>query len=289
VRISQRGWHFSISDMPADAVKADTHNLAKRIRIHALRMTAKGGAAHIGSVFSCADILAVLYGAVLNVDAERPTDSGRDRFILSKGHAGAGLYAVLAERGFFPTEKLQTHYQNGSDLSGHVSHRLPGVDLSTGALGHGLSVAAGMAYGGRLDHRSHRVFCLLSDGECNEGSTWEAILFAGHHRLDNIVAIVDYNRIQGIAPVSEVLDLAPFPEKWTSFGWSVRLVDGHSHSDLRKAMTELPFTPGKPSCLIAQTTKGKGVSFMEDTVLWHYRIARGVEFDAALEELERPR
>jgi transketolase len=275
--------------MPADAVKADTHNLAKRIRIHALRMTSKGGAAHIGSVFSCADILAVLYGAVLNVDAERPADPRRDRFILSKGHAGAGLYAVLAERGFFPTEKLQTHYQDGSDLSGHVSHRLPGVDLSTGALGHGLSVAAGMAYGGRLDHRSHRVFCLLSDGECNEGSTWEAILFAGHHRLDNIVAIVDYNRIQGIAPVSEVLDLAPFPEKWTSFGWSVRLVDGHSHSDLSKAMTELPFTPGKPSCLIAQTTKGNGVSFMEDTVLWHYRIPRGVEFDAALEELERPR
>jgi transketolase len=162
------------------------------------------------------------------------------------------------------------------------------VDLSTGALGHGLSVASGMAYAARLDRCSHRVFCLLSDGECNEGSTWEAIMFAGHHGLDNLVAIVDYNRIQGIAPVSEVLELEPFPEKWTSFGWSVREVDGHSHADLGKALADVPFTPGKPSCLIARTTKGKGVSFMENTVLWHYRIPRGAEFDAALKELEEP-
>jgi transketolase len=273
--------------MPQNAAQADTQTLAKRIRVHGLHMTGSGGAAHIGSVFSCADILAVLYGAVLNVRAEAPEDPGRDRFVLSKGHAGAGLYAALAERGFFPQEKLQTHYQDGSDLSGHVSHRLPGVDLSTGALGHGLSVAAGMALAAERDGRSHRVFCLLSDGECNEGSTWEAILFAGHHGLDKLVAIVDYNRIQGLGPVSEVLELAPFPEKWASFGWSVRVVDGHSHSDLKQALKEVPFTPGKPSCLIAQTTKGKGVSFMEDTVLWHYRIPRGVEFDAALEELEQ--
>jgi transketolase len=266
----------------------DTRALARKIRIHALRMTSAGGAAHIGSVFSCADILAVLYNGVLNVDPAAPADPGRDRFILSKGHAGAGLYAVLAERGFFPIEKLQTHYQDGSDLSGHVSHRLPGVDLSTGTLGHGLSVATGMAYAGTLDHRSHRVFCLLSDGELNEGSTWEAILFAGHRGLDNLVAIVDYNRIQGLAPVSEVIELEPLPEKWTSFGWSVRVVDGHSHSDLSRALAELPFTPGKPSCLIARTTKGKGVSFMENTVLWHYRIARDGEFDGALEELNRP-
>jgi transketolase len=264
--------------------------LAQAIRIHALRMTSAGGASHIGSVFSCADILAVLYGAVLygailNVDPAAPADPNRDRFILSKGHAGAGLYAVLAERGFFPLEKLETHYQDGSDLSGHVSHHVPGVDLSTGALGHGLSVAAGMAYAAALDRRSHRVFCLLSDGELNEGSTWEAILFAGHHALDNLVAIVDYNRIQGLAPVSEVIDLDPLPEKWTSFGWSVRVVDGHNHADLSSTLSELPFTPGRPSCLIARTIKGKGVSFMEDSVLWHYRIPRGAEFDAALEEL----
>jgi transketolase len=272
--------------MATQALETDTCALAKRIRIHALRMTNRGGGSHIGAIFSCADILSVLYGGILNVGPQAPADPGRDRFVLSKGHAGGGLYAVLAERGFFPVEKLQTHYQDGSDLSGHVSHKLPGVDLSTGALGHGLSVAAGMAYVARLDRRSHRVFCLLSDGECNEGSTWEAILFAGHHGLDNLITIVDYNRIQGIAPVSEVLELEPFSEKWTSFGWSVREVDGHSHPDLRRALEDVPFTPGKPSCLIARTTKGKGVSFMENTVLWHYRIPRGAEFDAALKELE---
>jgi transketolase len=272
--------------VPPNAVETDTRALAKKIRIHALRMTGAGGAAHIGSIFSCADILSVLYGAVLNVDPTAPSDPGRDRFVLSKGHAGAGLYAVLAERGFFPVDKLATHYQDGSDLSGHVSNRLPGVDLSTGALGHGLSVAAGMAYAGALDRRSHRVFCLLSDGELNEGSTWEAILFAGHHGLDNLIAIVDYNRIQGLAPVSEVLELEPLPEKWTSFGWGVRVVDGHSHSDLRETLALIPFTPGRPSCLIARTTKGKGVSFMENTVLWHYRIPRAAQFDAALQELE---
>lgn len=248
-------------------------------------MTSAGGSSHIGSILSCADVLAVLYGGVLNVDPEAPKDPGRDRFVLSKGHAGAGLYAALAERGFFPVEKLQTHYQDGSDLSGHVSHKVPGVDLSTGALGHGLSVAAGMAYAARLDRRANRVFCLLSDGECNEGSTWEAIQFAGHHELDNLVAIVDYNRIQGIAPVSDVIELEPFPEKWTSFGWNVQVVDGHNHSELRLALANVPLARGKPSCVIARTAKGKGVSFMEDSVLWHYRTARGNEFDDAVKEL----
>ena len=266
---------------------SDTENLAKSIRTHALEMTSVGGAAHIGAIFSCADILAVLYGGVLNVDPREPKHPDRDRFILSKGHAGGGLYAVLAERGFFHTEKLQTHYQNGSDLSGHVSHKLPGIEVSTGALGHGLSIASGMAYAGKLRGAKHRAMCLLSDGECDEGSTWEAVLFAAQHRLSNLVAIVDYNRIQGISPISEVLELEPFADKWTSFGWSVREVDGHDHAALRGALEAVPFAPGKPSCLIARTVKGKGVSFMENSVLWHYRIPRGAEFDAALAELER--
>jgi len=175
----------------------DSSTLARRIRLHALRMTNRGGGAHIGAVFSCADILAVLYSGVLNVDPANPRAPHRDRFVLSKGHAGAGLYAALAEEGFFPVKELLSHYADGSRLSGHVSHEVPGVDLSTGSLGHGLSVACGMAYAARLDGRSHRVFCLLSDGECDEGSTWEAALFAAHHGLDNLVAIVDYNRIQG--------------------------------------------------------------------------------------------
>lgn len=265
----------------------DTRKLAKQIRLHALRMTSRGGGAHVGAAFSCADLLAVLYGGVLNVHPRDPSRPDRDRFVLSKGHAGAALYAALAERGFFPVEKLKTHYMNGSDLCGHVSHKdIPGVEVSTGSLGHGLSIAAGMAYAARLEGARHRVFVLLSDGECDEGSTWEAALFAAHHGLSNLVAIVDYNRIQGIAPVSEVLELEPFADKWTAFGWAIREADGHDHEALRTALGAVPFAPGKPSCLIAHTTKGKGVSFMENTVLWHYRIPRGAEFDAALAELE---
>lgn len=275
------------SGIDTEAVPPPSVGLAKQIRTHSLRMTSRGGGSHIGAVFSCADILAVLYSGVLQVDPEDPSAPSRDRFVLSKGHAGAGLYAVLAERGFFPVKALDTHYQDGSELNGHVSHFVPGVELSTGALGHGLSVAAGMAYVAKLDNRPHRVFCLLSDGECDEGSTWEAILFAAHHKLSNLVAIVDYNKIQGLDRVADVLELAPFPEKWMSFGWNVREVDGHDHFGLHQHLTTVPFSPEQPSCLIAHTTKGKGVSFMEDKVLWHYRIPRGIEFDAALCELER--
>jgi transketolase len=264
----------------------DSRALAKRIRTHALRITSTGGGSHIGAIFSCTDILAVLYGGILKVDPAAPDHLGRDRFVLSKGHAAGGLYAALAENGFFPIEKLQTYYQDGSDLSGHVSHKLPGVDASTGALGHGLSISAGMAYAGKLKQAEHRVFCLLSDGECDEGSTWEAVLFAAHHGLSNLVAIVDYNRIQGISPISEVIGLDPFADKWTAFGWAVKEVDGHDHEALHRAFAAVPFVAGKPSCLIAHTTKGKGVSFMENSVLWHYRIPRGAEFDAALSELE---
>jgi transketolase len=263
-----------------------TRELASKIRVHALRMTSSGGGSHIGSIFSCADILAVLYGRVLRVDPGAPASPRRDRFVLSKGHAGAGLYAALAERGFFPPGLLAAHYRDGSALSGHVSHALPGVEVSTGSLGHGLPIAAGMAYSGQLRSSPHRVFSLLSDGECDEGSTWEAALFAAHHGLSNLVAIVDYNRIQGLAPVSEVLELEPFADKWKAFGWAVREADGHDHESLRTDLDAAPFAPGKPSCLIAHTTKGKGVSFMENTVLWHYRIPRGAEFEVALAELE---
>ena len=264
----------------------DTTALAKRLRIHALRMTSAGGGSHIGAIFSCADILAVLYGGVLSVSPTEPKAVGRDRFVLSKGHSGGGLYAALAERGFFPREMLLTHYQNGSELSGHVSHKLPGVDVSTGSLGHGLSIAAGMALAAKLSEAKHRVYCLLSDGECDEGSTWEAAMFAAQHKLTNLVAVIDYNRIQGIAPISEVIELEPFADKWRAFGWGVREVDGHDHGALLDAFNNVPLGADKPSCIIAHTTKGKGVSFMEDSVLWHYRIPKGEEFDAALCELE---
>ncbi|OGQ07236.1 MAG: transketolase [Deltaproteobacteria bacterium RIFCSPLOWO2_12_FULL_40_28] len=265
----------------------DTLQLAKKIRCHALEMTSKGGSSHIASILSMADIIAVLYGSILKVDPKNPTWAGRDRFILSKGHAGAGIYAALAERGFFPVEKLLTHYQDGSDLSGHVSHKgIPGVELSTGSLGHGLSVACGMAYGAKIEGKSHRVFVVLSDGECDEGSNWEAILFAAHHQLSNLVVIVDYNKIQSLKSVSDTLELEPFAEKWRAFGWNVYEVNGHHHHELTEVFSRL--SPSvKPSCVIAHTIKGKGVSFMENSVLWHYRTAKGDEFDKAKKELNQ--
>lgn len=265
----------------------DSKELAKRIRKHALRMTSRGGSSHIGAVFSMADLVAVLYADILRFDPKRPHWPERDRFILSKGHAGAGIYAALAESGFFPVEKLETHYLDGSLLSGHVSHKgIPGVEFSTGSLGHGLPVGAGMAYAASLDSRQHRVYVLLSDGECDEGSNWEAILFAAHFKLKNLFAVVDYNKIQSLGTVAETLALEPFADKWRSFGWEVREVDGHDHSTL-VASLGAPSNSGRPVCVIAHTTKGKGVSFMENTVLWHYRTARGDEYERALQELER--
>jgi transketolase len=265
----------------------NTVDLAKKIRIHALRMTSRGGSSHIGSILSISDIMAVLYGKILKVDAKNPKWVDRDRFILSKGHAGAAVYAALAESGFMPVEKLMTHYQDGSDLSGHVSHKgIPGVELSTGSLGHGLSVATGMALAAKLDDKAWRAFCLLSDGEMDEGSNWEPIMFASHHKLDNLIAIVDYNKIQSLGSIASTLALEPFATKWRAFGWKVVEVDGHNHADLEKALLALPKTKNKPTVVICHTTKGKGVSFMENSVLWHYRTARNEEFDAALKELE---
>lgn len=265
----------------------DTRQLAKNVRIHTVNMTSRGGSSHVGAALSMVDILAVLYGKVMQIDPADPRKEDRDRFILSKGHAGVAIYATLAETGFFPLEKLLTHYQDGSDLSGHVSHKgIPGVELSTGSLGHGLPVGAGMAYAGKLKTNSHRVFVLLSDGECDEGSNWEAILFASHHELDNLIAIVDYNKIQSLASVEETLALEPFADKWRSFGWSVVEVDGHDHEQLREAFERIPAKRNKPTCVIAHTTKGKGVSFMENSVLWHYRTARDEKLAEALKELE---
>jgi transketolase len=210
----------------------------------------------------------------------------RDRFILSKGHAGATIYAALAEKGFFPIEKLATHYQDGSDLSGHVSHKgIPGVEISTGSLGHGLPVGVGMAYAGKLKNASYRVYVLLSDGECDEGSNWEAILFSAHHKLNNLTAIIDYNKIQSLDLVSVTLGLEPFRQKWESFGWAVYEVDGHDIDGLINVFKTSNKEKDKPVCVIAHTTKGKGVSFMENSVLWHYRSPQGAEYEQALVEL----
>lgn len=234
-----------------------------------------------------ADLLAVLYGKVLRVDPLQPNWPDRDRFILSKGHACAAYYVVLAEVGFFPIDWLETFYQNGSCLPGHATHtNAPGVEVSTGSLGHGLSIATGMALAAKRDGKSYRVFCLLSDGECDEGSTWEPILFSSQHGLDNLIAIVDYNKIQSLGSVKEVMDLEPFGDKWCAFGWAVREIDGHNLTEIDATLSEVPFEVGHPSCVIAHTVKGKGVSFMENKLLWHYRSPQGEEFEAALAELE---
>ena len=260
--------------------------LANDIRKHALMMTSRGGSSHIGSIFSICDILAVLYGSVLKFKSNNPLWSDRDRFILSKGHAGAGVYAVLAESGFFPIKKLKTHYQDGSDLSGHVSHKgIPGVEFSTGSLGHGLPVAAGMALAAKINKNKHKVFVLMSDGECDEGSNWEGILFAAHHKLNNLIAIIDRNLLQSINSTEDTLALEPFADKWKAFGWDVEQVDGHDHKKILTAITKIR-SSRKPICIIANTTKGKGVSFMENETLWHYRSAKGKEYENALKELK---
>ena len=282
----KRSLPFTVTTRKYNYMSA-AQELAKKVRIHALKMANSGGGSHIGSALSIADILAVLYTEILHLDPKNPTLEQRDRFVLSKGHAGAALYATLAETGFFPVSKLATHYQDGSDLCGHVSHKgIPGVEVSTGSLGHGLSLATGMALAAKIDQKKHRIFTLLSDGECDEGSTWEAVLFAAHHHLDNLSAIIDYNKIQSLDTVADTLELEPLADKWRSFGWQVQEVDGHNHQQLQSELSELPLESDCPSVIICHTVKGKGVSFMENTVLWHYRVPRGEEFAAALQELE---
>jgi transketolase len=264
-----------------------TRALARKIRRHVVEMTHRAQASHVGTSLSMAELLAVLYGGVLRVDPSALESPDRDRFVLSKGHGCAGLYAVLAERGFFPPARLEDFYQDGTRMAGHVTHGgIPGVEVSTGALGHGLSIACGMALAGRRDRRLFRVFALLSDGECDEGATWEAALLAAHHRLDTLVAIVDYNKIQSLGTVKEVLDLEPLAQKWQAFGWEAREIDGHDVAEIYRVLSQIPLAPGRPTCVVAHTVKGKGVTFMENNLLWHYRAPDAVEVARALAELD---
>ena len=266
--------------------------LAWLSRRHGLEMTHLSRGSHIGAIFSLAEIMATLYTGVLNVNPADPAMPDRDRLILSKGHAGAAVYAALAERGFFPVEELKTHYANGSRLSGHVSHKgVPGVELSTGSLGHGLPAAAGMALGAKKDHAPWRVYCVLGDGECDEGAVWEAALQARQFALDNLIAVVDFNRMQSLDFCENTLALEPFADKWRAFGWRAIEVDGHDVDALRAAFDEAKgnLGGGQPTVVIAKTVKGKGVSFMENNILWHYRTPQGEEYEAALRELEAQR
>lgn len=265
----------------------NSEQLAWKIRRHGVEMTHLSGGSHLGAILSVADIMAVLYTDVLRVDPKNPDDENRDRFILSKGHAGAAVYAALAESGFFDVAELVTHYQNGSRLSGHVSHYVPGVDLSTGSLGHGLSVGVGMAYAGLKSHKDYNVYVVLGDGECDEGSVWEAALFANHFGVKNITAIVDHNKMQSMDFCDKTLDLGDFEAKWESFGWNVVSIDGNNHDEIKSAFAK-QFDNNKPKVIIANTVKGYGIPFMENDILWHYRFPHdGWEYDLAVNELHK--
>ncbi|MBP3636864.1 MAG: transketolase [Clostridia bacterium] len=282
--------HAAFGGAPIDT--GDPKVLAWLIRRHGLEMTHLSRGSHIGAIFSVAEIIATLYTGVMHVDPAQPKMPDRDRLILSKGHAGAAVYAALAERGFFPVEELSTHYGNGSRLSGHVSHKgIPGVEFSTGSLGHGLAVAAGMAMGAKLDKAPWRTYAVLGDGECDEGSVWEAALQAAQFKLDNLIAVVDHNHMQSLDFCEKTLALEPFADKWRDFGWNTLVVDGHDVVALQAAFAQAKenLGSGKPTVIIAETVKGKGVSFMENDILWHYRTPQGEEYQAALKELEAQR
>lgn len=257
------------------------------IRIAVLEMISKSGSSHVGSALSIVDLLTCLYFNILKIDELDDKWPLRDRFILSKAHAGAALYATLALRGFFEKELLKTYYQNGSRLPGHADrHGVPGIEVSSGCLGHGLAIGTGMAYAQKYDSYPSHTYVLMSDGECNEGSVWEAALFASTHKLDNLFAIVDYNRLQGMGSVEEIIQLEPMVEKWASFGWRVLEVNGHEHAEIISSLKRDSKKSGKPTLVLAHTTKGKGVSFMENDNLWHYRTPNADELKEALLELK---
>ncbi|MDP3729524.1 MAG: transketolase [bacterium] len=260
---------------------------ALSVRRNVLTMAARVKGSHVGGSFSVADILTALYFSVMHIDPKKPKLSTRDRLILSKGHCAAALYAVLVERGFAPKRILQDYFKNGKLLTCHPTRDcMPGVEASTGSLGHGLSMGAGIAYAAKVDGAPYRTFVILSDGECDEGSTWEAAMSAAHFKLDNLVAVVDYNKWQGFGRTDDVLSLEPFRKKWEAFGWAVKEINGHDFNALLNAFGRIPFIKNKPSVVIANTIKGKGVSFMEDTLDWHYKYPQGEEFTKALQELQ---
>lgn len=263
-----------------------SQELARRSRIRAIQMCSRAQAAHIGSALSVIDILSVLYAGAANIRPETTNDPERDVVIVSKGHAAAGVYAVLGNSGFLPVKWLDDYCVDGGTLGGHVtSGAVPGVELSTGSLGHGLPFGTGVAFGKRRRALGGRVFVILSDGECDEGSNWEAALLAAHHNLDNLVVLIDRNGLQSLDMTENTVRLEPLAAKWSAFGWTVVDVDGHDHEAIREAL-QGSNSVQRPMVIICHTVKGKGVSFMENSVLWHYRPPAGDELVSALAELQ---
>ena len=258
-------------------------NIVAQLRAQVVELSHHAKAAHLASSLSCIDILAVLYESVLRLKDDDPNWPNRDRFILSKGHAAAALYAVLARKHILTNDQLRSYGQEGSLLEEHPSPRLDGVEAATGSLGHGLSIGNGIALGSRIQGQGFKVYVLLSDGECNEGSTWEAALFASRHQLSNLCAIIDYNKWQATGRSQEVLALDPLAEKWRAFGWEVDEVDGHDHEQLEAKLCA--HSEKGPRMIVAHTVKGKGISFMEDDNNWHYRIPTSEEVQLAKAEL----
>ena len=263
----------------------ECRELARKVRCHCLRMTHRGNSGHVGSMLSMAELISVIYKRVLNVDPQNPDMPDRDRFVLSKGHGGGAVYAVLGEMGFFPMDWFQGYYCDAGKLMGHISHYVPGVEFSTGSLGHGLPVAVGMALAAKVADKKHRVVCMVSDGDINEGSTWEALWFAAQQKLDNLTVVLDYNRVQALGHSKDVLNMEPLGDKLIASRWAYKEIDGHDVEAIDAALVELPFDPGKPSWLTARTVKGKCVSWMEDTVACHYGSVTDEELAKALEEI----
>ncbi len=261
---------------------------AKNMRRNIVRMVGEAKSGHPGGSLSAADIVATLYFGEMRVDPAKPRDPERDRFVLCKGHAAPVLYSALAEKGYFPADELMTLRKTGSKLQGHPDmHKVPGVDMSTGSLGQGLSVANGMALAAKLDNKEYRVYALLGDGETQEGQVWEAAMLASHYKLDNLVAFVDHNGLQIDGPTREVMSPEPMADKWRAFGWSVLEIDGHDYSQILAALAKAKETKGKPTMIVAETVKGKGVSYMENQCGWHGVAPNAEQVCTAIEELDK--
>src|SRR5690625_3295070 len=273
-----------------DNMNNDTLLLKKKateIRLRLIQMIYEAQFGHTGGSLSNTDILTTLYYKVLNVDPGNPKWEDRDRYVQSKGHAVESYWTILADKGFFPMAELKTFTQFGSKLIGHPNNEVPGVEMNTGALGHGLSISVGMALAAKLSNKSYKVFTLMGDGEQAEGSVWEAAMAASQYKLDNLVALIDRNGLQITAETEDVMQIEPLDEKWKSFGWEVIEVDGHDFDQLVKVLTETPIKNGKPTLIIAHTIKGKGISFAENQVVWHHNVPTKEEYKQAIKELEK--
>lgn len=260
---------------------------ATEIRMSIIDMVYEAGTGHTGSSLSNTDILTALFYGVMKVDPNNPTWEGRDRYIQSKGHAVESYWAILADKGFFPKEELKTFSKFNSRLIGHPNNKVPGVEMNTGALGHGLSISVGMALAAKLDNKSYRVFTLMGDGELAEGSVWEAAMAASQYKLDNLVGIIDRNRLQITGSTNDVMSNEPLDKKWESFGWDVVEVDGNDVAALVKVFNDIPASTGKPTMILANTIKGKGVSFAENVASWHHHVPNKDEYEQAMNELSK--